>query len=379
MIIDENILDLLRENKHGPALQLWLESDTDRSAIAQALKGNTSVSTVSVFVDEYFEEAPFQELVDLFSSIGTLPLQYFYLYSFGQSYDVFPVHLLTAIVNRASHLETITMYFVELGGGIADMNDLGESLKQHSSLKEFRLENSRVSDEVLASNSFDGVISAVAQLPNIENVGFFAKEKKLLGDISAGSLESFQYARNLTSLSLLNFELDNMHVSALGTALKTNSILEELSISCGPTCSGSLLEMIATNTTLTHLYLQLDTLDDDFFVQEVIVKGLETNSSLKRVELRNESSVNMSYASQLSCVAMLEKNYTLEYLNAYLSDDDVRYKADFFLKINQIGKRDIMRNPDTPFLALMRALAFVSDDLDMLFYLLVNRPCLFKR
>ena len=379
MIIDDNILDLLRENKHGPALQLWLESDTDRKAIAHALKWNTSVTTVSVFVDEDFEEAPSQELVDLFCSIGTIPLQYFYLYSFGQSYDVFPVHLLTQIVNRARHLETITMYFVELGGGIADMKHFGESLKRHSSLKEFRLENSRVSDEALASNSFVEVISTIAQLPKIENVGFFAKEKNLLGNVSASSLGSFRYATMLTSLSLLNFELDNNHVSALDIALNTNSMLKDLSISCGPACSGSLLQMIATNTSLTQLHLQVDTLDDDVFLQEVIAKGLGMNLSLKRVELRNESSTSMSYASQHYFVAMLHKNYTLEYLNVFLSDDDMRSSVDFFLKLNQTGRRAIMRNPDTPFRALVRALAFVSDDIDMLFYLLVNRPSLCQR
>ena len=153
-MIDDNTLSLLSENKHGPALQLWLESDSDRKAITRALRGNISVSTVSVFVDEDFEAAPFQELVDLFCTIGDLPLRYFYLYSFGQSYDVFPIHLLTIILKHATQLATITMYFVELGGTAEDIDSLGATLQNHASLTEFRLENSRLSDELLASSSF---------------------------------------------------------------------------------------------------------------------------------------------------------------------------------------------------------------------------------
>ena len=197
----ENTLDLLRKNRHGPALQLWLETDSDRQAIVHALNENTTLSTVSVFVDENFEEAPIQELVDLFHAIGSLPLlRNFYLYSFGQSFDVFPVHLLTTIIQNARQLEVITMYFVELGGSIADMKVLEKTLRGHSSLKEFRLENSQLSEEVQASNSFDAVVSSLAKLPRIEKVGLFAKEKSLLGTVTANSVESFQYATNLTSL-----------------------------------------------------------------------------------------------------------------------------------------------------------------------------------
>ena len=178
---------------------------------------------------------------------------------------------------------------------------------------------------------------------------------------------------------MLNFELHNNHILSLRNVLNANTTLEDLSISCDPNRSRFLLGLIATNTTLTQLHLQLDTLDDDEFLQRVIANGLEMNSALTTFELRGEVSNRMSYKSQQSFVAMLEKNYTLEYLHIFLSDEDLRSKMKFFLKLNQTGKRKLVQNPDAILTELVDSLAFVSDDLDSLFYFLVNRPCLCKR
>ena len=104
---DKKTRDLLRSNKHGPVLQLWLNKTSKNGATAMALEQNKTVHTVSVFVEEDYMENSHEQLMVLFDEIGRLPLRNLYIYSFGKNYDTFPIKLLIHLFDYADHLQVL--------------------------------------------------------------------------------------------------------------------------------------------------------------------------------------------------------------------------------------------------------------------------------
>ncbi|CAB9511773.1 expressed unknown protein [Seminavis robusta] len=367
--------ELLRANKHGPVLQLWLDKDSQHQHVASALRKNKTVTTVSVFVEEDFMESPLQDIAHLFRAIGCLPLQNLYIYSFGRNFDVFPIRLLIEVFSRAKKLEVLTMYFIELGGKKKHFDAFEAAIRGHPSLREFRLENCRLPDDYLNTHGLDQFVKTLGTLPKIEKIDLFATEMGYLGTLSKESMANLAGIKNLACLSLINFALGNDHITALSQALKGNTNLTELAISCDPKFCSALAPVIATNQTLNQVKVRMDSLDDDVFVQS-IAGGLKDNKSITRFDLQGDVQNKLSVASQKIFADMLEKNSTLEYLEIPLTDQDSKMKAKYYLKLNQTGKRGLMENPGTSKKELVNALAYVGDDLDCLNHFLATKPTL---
>jgi len=370
---DKKTRDLLRKNKHSPVLQLWLNKDSKNGATSMALEQNTTVHTVSIFVEEDFMEGSHEELMSLFDEIGRLPLTHLYVYSFGRNYDVFPIKLLLHIFDYAAHLQVLTMYFVELGGHERYFRTFEQVIKDHQQLKEFRLENCRLSDEILESVIFDKFVTTISALPKIQKIDLLATEMGTLGNLTPAALAKMGASETLKSLELLNFTFTNEHIAALSEVVNSNESLTELSISCDPKWCNNLAPMLATNKTLTTLKLRLEDLYDGVFLHQVAL-GLTENKTMTRFEIQGEDNNKMSKRSQKFFVDMLEKNQVIEHLDIKFSDEEYRNKVIFYLKLNQTGKRKVMQNPNSKPTDLINAVAYVGNDLDCLHHFLVTKP-----
>jgi hypothetical protein len=367
--------DLLRKNKYGPVLEMWLGRDAQLDSIASALRKNRTVTTVSVFVEDDFNECLLPDLVGLFQAIGSLPLQNLYIYSFGPDCDVFPVRLLMELFERARKLEVLALYFIELSGKNKHFRAFEQALRRHPSIREFRLENCRISDEQLNTYSFYPFVEALRTLPKIEKVDLFATELGFLGTMNCETIAALA-AIKLTSLSLINFPLGNDHINALSNAIAENEILTDLSISCDPKYCSALAPMISTNKTLTSVKVRLEAMDNDGFLQSVAM-GLKDNTSITRFELQAVDQDYMSEDSQRAFADMLEENITVEHMDiGGWTSEDAKMKARFFLKLNQTGKRGLMQNLGASKDELVDALADAGDDLSCLNHFLATKPSL---
>lgn len=374
---DKSTRDLLRKNKHSPVLQLWLNKDSKNGATSLALEQNTTVHTVSIFIEEDFMEGSHEELMALFDEIGRLPLTHLYVYSLGRNYDVFPIKLLLHIFDYAAHLQVLTMYFVELGGHERYFRTFEKVIKDHKQLREFRLENCRLSDEILGSVIFDKFVSTISTLPKIQKIDLLATEMGTLGNLTPSALAKMAASETLRSIELLNFTFTNEHIAALSEVVNSCENLTELSISCDPKWCTNLAPMLAKNKTLTTLKLRLVDLYDSVFLHQVAL-GLAMNKTMTRFEIQGENSNKMSKRSQKFFVDMLEKNQVIEHLDINFSDEEYRNKVVFYLKLNQTGKRNIMQNPNAKPRELINALAYVGNDLDCLHHFLTAKPSMIK-
>jgi hypothetical protein len=376
--------DLLRQNGKVPVLQLWLDKGSDRIGITEALKLNGTVNTVSIFIEDDIAEAPIHELSDLFKAIGSLPaLQFVYIYSFGQNYDILPFSLLACILEEAQLLEIITLYFVELGGNKSECDRFQESIRYHPSLREFRLESCRLSEEGISANSMREFMETLASMPNIEKVDLIATEMGYLGDASKESVKALCKTNTLSALSLINFSLSSEHIAAIRHGLEAppyapKSKLTELSISCDPKEASNIYSLLdSNNNSLERLRLRLKTLDDDESIEK-LGDSLVKNKSIKRFHLLGELKNRLSRKSQQTFASMLEQNSVLEHLDVGISDEDLRSKIKFYLKLNQTGLRELMHSPEATRPQLVGALIEVKNDLDCLVHFLGSRPCLCK-
>lgn len=367
--------ELLRTNKHGPVLQLWLNADTNRRAMTQALRANRTVNTVSIFIEEGYLKATAESIRQLFLSIGSLPLENLYIYSFGENFDVIPVQLLTDLFTWATRLEVFSMYFLELGGNGKHLEPFEKAIREHISLKEFRMENCRFADEMLNDYTLDKFVKALATIPKLEKVDLSATEMGYLWWITPKTLESLGKVPRMTSLSLVNFPIANDHISALHRAINANKKFREISLACDSKYVSKLPALIAKSSYLSHVKVRLESLDDDDFIAK-LARGIGMNPWLSRFELRGEASNRMSVEGEAAFVAALEKNPAIEHLDMFFADKKMKQKAKLFLKLNQTKKRNLMRSSTATKQELVNALIYVKEDLDCLFHFLGTKPTL---
>ena len=357
-------------------LQIWLDIRADRIGLADALNGNTITDTVSVFIDEKLEDAPYGELLSLFDAIGSLAsLRHFYIYSFGAStFGVLPVELLARVMkHKDTKLETLTLYFLELGGSLVEYLLFEESLRYHPSLQEFRLESCQLSNEGLELYSTGRLLISLSTIPNLEKVEISATDTGSLGALPGRAIETICDSYILTTLSLINFPFSNEHITAIKKGLATNRNLKDLALSCDPKASSKLPDLLQEES-LEIFKLRLNTLENDEFIQ-AIAKSLKTNTSLKRFDLRGEIKNRLSIKSQQVFVAAMERNTTIENLEVPIPVDELQKKIKLYLKLNQ-SNRSLYQCPSATNTKLVESLILSSNDLDCIFSFLSMRPSL---
>ena len=370
---------LLVTNKHGPTYKLHLNKETKRTTIAKALLANQTVKHMSIFVESNFMMGVSPEsLRNLFRAIGSLPLENLHIYSYGDNMDIFPVQLIGDVLKVAFKLEVLACYFIELAGGKVSFDKFQDDLIEHPSLREVRFESCQLSDRMLTTHGItDKFFEALASLPNLESLDLTAPEKGYFGTISPAYLEHVAgTTERLSSLNLINFVLDNEHMSALNRALRINRDLVDLAISVSPDINSKLPALLATTRYLRHLKLQFDTLDDEKFLLK-IAKGLEKGNNISRFELLlGDNPARLSPRCQRAFSAVPEKNGNIQYMDVEITDRRLASKAEFFLEVNSDGTRQMFENPYSTTEEIMDALIFASDDLQMVYYFLRTRPSL---
>ena len=370
---------LLATNKHGPNFKLTLNTATKRTTIAKALFANNTVKHVSLFVEgNFMNEVSPESLHNLFRAIGSLPLESLYIYSYGDNMDIFPVQLIGDVLKVSFKLEVLACYFLELGGGKVSFDRFQDDLIEHPSLREVRFESCQLSSRMLATHSItDKFLEALASLPNLEKLELSAPEKGYFGTITPAYLEHLAGTTDrLTSLNLINFVLDNDHMSALNRALRMNRDLTELTLSVNPELNSKLPALLATTKSLRYLKLQFDSLENEKYLLK-IAKGIEKSNNISRFELlQGDEPDYLSPKCQKAFAAIPQKNGNIEHLDVDFTDKKLRSQVDFFLEVNSDGTREMLENPYSTRSEIIDAMIYVRDDLDMLYYFLRTRPSL---
>jgi len=250
-------------------------------------------------------------------------------------------------------------------------------------------------------------------LANCAWVELLGQEFEALGELTPTALGSLGASSSLTKLTLDYFDLRDRHIAALSRALETSQSLRELAVTCelGRVGCTAVSQLLFINTSLTNLTLQLNDVpmyDDPTVIEEIavedynveksrdptllIAKALETNQTLQYFCLKGYAQI--SRKSREAFATLLRHNMTLISCELDLQrspspSDDLQREADMFLKLNELGRKELLEGPDigddncierhleesSP-QKWLRTLWEVRHDLDALYYLMSLNPTL---
>jgi hypothetical protein len=171
---------------------------------------------------------------------------------------------------------------------------------------------------------------------------------------------------------LLRFNISDGNASRVFEALERNKSLKRLNLSCdmGMKACISLSNALARNSTMEKIKLEIDDLESEEGCIRVS-EGLENNTRLNYFKLsghmKDVNKVQEVFAN------MLLKNFSLETLLVFNAWNP---HMEFYLKLNQTGKRLLLRDSTASRENWIDALISTRNDLDCLFYFMSMNPIL---
>lgn len=315
-----------------------------------------------------------------------------------------PVGVLAHTLRSAQRLHKIYFFRVSLAGNQADFDDLADAIRNHSSLRDFRIGGLQLSpdDEVSDMGCLIEALAEVRslrvvslQLSGVRDATPFTGESlarlvcsPFIHDLYLSRLglgqEHFAVialgliaSHNLRVLDLFGNNVTNDHVVMLCQALQRNRSLEQLVLPCPAedlsveSCA-AISSALQKNKTLVTLNLPRSNLDDAGLLH--IVEGLTVNTTLKKIEVGIKKDVGDKGINALS--TMLEKNYELERMVLSGGENSVKRKVEYYMRLNEVGRGTLLRNGEQSREQWVSMLASVLDDLDCLFYFISHNPSL---
>lgn len=108
-----------------------------------------------------------------------------------------------------------------------------------------------------------------------------------------------------------------------------------------------------------------------------IVRALTENRRLKSLTV---SPGGLDSAHRAFASLVTEKNLTLEHLSYYSTydgaDEKVNEEIEYYLKLNRLGRKDVLGNPDATRAQWVEKLIALNGDVGALFYFLSMNPAL---
>lgn len=374
-----NTLERLRRNdRHMDSIHLQIHSGSDNSATAvvEALGQATKVSKVAVSFYQLYS-SPFlppsaatdatatansssrkrsrSEVAqpDLMETIGSLPKLQELSCSAGLTVHALPVSSLLSVLREATQLESIQLSRIQLQGCALDFEAFANSLRAHTSLRNFSLQDCKLvfNDASSSTQSFalDTILKALAILPTLESVQVTTKDL-CMGILTPEAVELLCSSSSLQKLILKGFAWNAKHVVAMGPGVATSKTLKHLVL---PTYNGiaspkvldCLAFMLQDNTCLEHF--EMPTLQEGAIPWiPVATKIVQTNTQLQVLKLGGLTNA---------------------------TNPSIR----MHLKLNQAGRSQLMSGAgSTNNSEWVQAMGKVAQDLDCMFYFLSQNPSL---
>lgn len=313
-----------------------------------------------------------------------------------------PIAVFRKTIELAKSLRKVYFFRITLSGSQAEFDEFAATLKDHQTLRDFRIGGFQTTDEDI---SLDAMVEAFAEMPSLEVVslqltGFHESVpfsgRSLSRLFRSQSLSDLYLSRlglvnehfdeivkgmvvndQLRVLDLFGNNISNEHVILLAEALAKNSGLETLVLPCPAqdlsvdSCK-AISQALQVNKTLVTLNLPRSILSDEGLTH--IAEGLMVNTTLKKIEVGVSKSIGEKGTDALE--EMLEKNYELQRLVVSSAEKGVKEKVEFYMRLNEVGRGSLLRDGKATREQWVEMLSTVVNDLDCLFYFLSMNPAL---
>jgi hypothetical protein len=230
------------------------------------------------------------------------------------------VSLVSKVLDDSKGLEVLELGHMTLEGSPDDFQKFNESLKNHSSLKEFILTDFNVADD---SIKLDDIVKTLGAIPTLESVMLSPKDSE--AHFSGDSLRPICESPTLSELHLSRFALTYGVVDLLAAAVMRTGHLKVLNlvrVGIDNDMAARLGGAIGMNKTLERIDLSSNAITDDGCV--AIADGLKVNGSVQFVRLWGNKGIRAAGFKALA--DMLDQNTTLERLEVPMDDGGVRVK-----------------------------------------------------
>jgi hypothetical protein len=395
--------DKLRQNDPG-FVELSLErlgDNFDLEEFVHAIRANHTVKHVcfsGTFVRE-LEEEQWRTMLEAIGHLSTLEELQIWC-------SKIPVDVFSHTLMLASHLRKVYFFRVEMAGTNEDFQDLGRALRNHPTLRDFRIGGLALGESV-EPISLDCVIEGLGDSPRLEVVslqlsgvhtdaeppfsgGAMAKllRSETIQDLYLSRLglgaehfiavaEALPVNETLRTIDLFGNTIENSSIILIAQALEKNEYLETLVLPCPQkdlsiaSCA-AISSALKVNSSLITLNLPRSNLCDDGLSQ--IAQGLTLNKSVKKIEVGVSKNVGDKGLEALT--AMLEKNYDLERLVVSSATKSIKEKVDYFMHLNEVGRGKLLSNGKATREQWVEMLISCNNDLDCLFYFTTMNPSL---
>ena len=376
-------------------VDITIDGSSDISQLITTLQTEgSSIETATVKIHaESFVGRSLEEVISLFDAIGSLPsLRFLVLasrYASNTFYEL-PVQALAALWQKAKHLQTFLMRLMILA--ITDEDDQayeryfhifeqwGNNLQNHQSLREFRIENCRLSGDLLEiyPGALNPVVRGLSTIPTLQYANFYSTENSNLGVPSGESLRFLFQSKTLERLGLRHFPLSAEHLHQICRALAHNTTLIELTL--GPCIvknrnqDESIAQMLRENSTLKRLIFKVECDNDTASPSSLLetAEALKTNVALKDLTIWG----SITDESQKAFVTMMQSNYSIENLWIDGTQEQDREEIRFYAGLNEAGRGNILGNTNSTRAQWLDSLILSRNNLDALFYFLSTNPLL---
>jgi hypothetical protein len=388
-------------------VDIELTSATDLLEIAAKLDVNTSLQEAELRFDTSFAGRAQHDILRLLQSLCRRPnLRHLKLKSNSveqPSFYTLDLRVLANVLDTSLGLQTILLGDIQMSGNPDDFRSLEESILRHTSLQEVTC-TSWLSEQTRVSiaASVDPMLRAFASSRSLKSLA--AQPTFFGGDVCSVTAGMLCTMPRLQSLNLSKCHFSDRSMVALATALKGNSVLKELRLTCQLEEAGcnAVAECLAHNDTLellcihnTYINKPIDastidinetksgpsgdtydsdetTVDDDHYLP--IAQALQmSNRSLRNLFLHG---TRLCKSSQEAFVETMRHNYSLLSVDLLGLGDSVKAKIDTFTLLNRCGRLSLMLSGGTNRGRWIDVMAQVAGDLDCMFYLLSTKPSL---
>jgi hypothetical protein len=374
-----------------------LGENFDLDEFVYAIKANRTVKHVC-FSGTFVRELQVEQWRTMLGAVGNLStLEELQIWC-----STIPIDVFRSTISTATRLKKVYFFRVNLAGSQADFDQFAATLKDHPSLRDFRIGGFQTTTENI---SLDSVVEAMAEMPKLEVVSLQLTGFQATVPFSGQALSTLFYSPTITDLYLSRLGLlkdhfaviaagilqsdtlrvldlfgntvFNEHVILIADALAKNTSLETLVLPC-PTedlsveSCAAISRALQVNKTLIILNLPRSNLCDDGLLH--IAEGLTVNTTLKKIEVGVSKQIGDKGTGALE--KMLEKNYELERLVVSSAEKSVKDKVEYYMRLNEVGRGTLLRDGKATREHWVEMLISVSNDLDCLFYFVTMNPSL---
>ena len=369
-------------NSSSLLVRLHLRVDTQLDGLISAEQSSIIEKLDIVFESSFAQRPEGESLNSLLSAASHCPnLGSVSFSSEGPDYYTLPISVVSDFLNITPFAHELTLGPFEIQGSTSDFEKLAESFGHNDSLHRIQFTCWLSESMRMTNTNLDSIARAFAASRSLRSL--YINPLFSFSEISSTVVGMLCTIPNLQSLHLHNCGLKEDHAVSITLVLEDNQNIKDLQISCnlGERASVALARCLRANHTLESLLIHNTTEisdesavgNDDYNID--LAEALGANTTLQNLSLHG---VPLSEASQRAFVTMVaQENFTLQSLSLVDMDDALQSEMDKYLLLNESGRKHLLNGSSTTSrFDWIEALAYVSHELDCIFYLLSKNPSL---